>query len=304
MERAERRHDPEQGLDRSTTAELARWAGAEVVIGGSACPEAMMKAFEDKYDTRVIHAWGMTEMSPIGTTGKMKHATSGWDQEARLKLKEKQGDTDGSDGEDADSYSIALNLTALIFMLALAGIPPTAGFMGKLYLWAATVEAGYIVLAVISVLMSAVSLYYYFRIVVQMYLKDSGEDIESAAEVLRDRWTAVVISVCAVATLAIGVWPAPIPADAFARPDQRRPGRLFGDDDRVEQLAAGRDVVPARGLMGWLFGSRLVVALAQSLRRQIGRVLRVEDARRPGQPALLADHCPHLARGNRHFRHQ
>jgi len=40
-----------------------------VVIGGSACPEAMMKAFIESYDTEVIHAWGMTEMSPLGTIG-------------------------------------------------------------------------------------------------------------------------------------------------------------------------------------------------------------------------------------------
>ena len=98
----------------------------------------------------------------------------------------------------------------LIFMLGLAGIPPTAGFMGKLYLWAATVEAGYIVLAVISVLMSAVSLYYYFRIVVQMYLKDGEEEGDAPAELLTDRWTEAAIAVCAVMTLAIGIWPAPL----------------------------------------------------------------------------------------------
>jgi NADH-quinone oxidoreductase subunit N len=98
----------------------------------------------------------------------------------------------------------------LIFMLGLAGIPPTAGFMGKLYLWAATVEAGYIVLAVISVLMSAVSLYYYFRIVVQMYLKDGKSEGEDPAELLSDRWTGIAITVCAVMTMAIGVWPAPV----------------------------------------------------------------------------------------------
>ena len=98
----------------------------------------------------------------------------------------------------------------LIFMLGLAGIPPTAGFMGKLYLWAATVEAGYIGLAVISVLMSAVSLYYYFRIVVQMYLKDGLAEGDSPAEMLNDRWVGGAIAVCAVMTLAIGVWPAPL----------------------------------------------------------------------------------------------
>jgi NADH-quinone oxidoreductase subunit N len=93
-------------------------------------------------------------------------------------------------------------------MLALAGIPPTAGFMGKLYIFAAAVEGGYVVLTVIAVLMSAVSLYYYFRIVVQMYMKD-GEDGEPAT-LLRDRWTEAMILVCAVVTLVVGVYPAPV----------------------------------------------------------------------------------------------
>jgi NADH-quinone oxidoreductase subunit N len=100
----------------------------------------------------------------------------------------------------------------LIFMLGLAGIPPTAGFMGKLYLWAATVEAGYVVLVVISVIMSAVSLYYYFRIVVQMYLKDDREEGATPADMMRDRWTEWAIAVCAVLTLVIGIWPAPVVA--------------------------------------------------------------------------------------------
>ena len=92
-------------------------------------------------------------------------------------------------------------------MLALAGIPPTAGFMGKLYLFAAAVEAGYVGLVVIAVVMSAVSLYYYFRIVVQMYLRE-GE--ATGAEPLRDRWVEAMIVLCGVATLAIGVAPAQV----------------------------------------------------------------------------------------------
>ena len=45
------------------------------VIGGSACPPAMMRAFQERYDVQVLHAWGMTEMSPLGTvcTLKAKH---------------------------------------------------------------------------------------------------------------------------------------------------------------------------------------------------------------------------------------
>jgi len=101
-------------------------------------------------------------------------------------------------------------LGMLIFMLALAGIPPTAGFMGKLYLFAAAVEGGYVVLTVIAVIMSAVSLYYYFRIVLQMYMRDGLEEGAAPAELLRDRWTEAMIAVCVVITLAIGIYPAPV----------------------------------------------------------------------------------------------
>ena len=101
-------------------------------------------------------------------------------------------------------------LGMLIFMLALAGIPPTAGFMGKLYLFAAAVEGGYVILTLIAVIMSAVSLYYYFRIVVQMYLRDGEEKDAEPAELLSDRWAEVMIAVCVVITMVIGVWPAPV----------------------------------------------------------------------------------------------
>ncbi len=100
----------------------------------------------------------------------------------------------------------------LVFLLSLGGIPPTAGFMGKLYLFAAAVHAGYIWLAVVGVLMSAVSLYYYFRIVLQMYLRD-GEGVEPATLVVAP-WTDAVVAMCAVAVLVIGLYPAPFAAAA------------------------------------------------------------------------------------------
>jgi NADH-quinone oxidoreductase subunit N len=96
----------------------------------------------------------------------------------------------------------------LWFMLALAGIPPTGGFMGKLYLFGAAMEGGYVWLTVIAVIMSAVSLFYYMRIVVQMYMKD-GTEAEPAA-FLSDRWTTVMIAVCAVITLILGIYPGPV----------------------------------------------------------------------------------------------
>ncbi len=61
------------------------------LIGGSACPEAMMVAFEKKYDTRVVHAWGMTEMSPIGSLANRSGATANFGHEQWWPLQLKQG---------------------------------------------------------------------------------------------------------------------------------------------------------------------------------------------------------------------
>ncbi len=62
-----------------------------VVIGGSACPRAITRAFEDVYDVRVKHAWGMTEMSPLGTVCAIKEEVAELAGEAMLDLQEKQG---------------------------------------------------------------------------------------------------------------------------------------------------------------------------------------------------------------------
>jgi fatty-acyl-CoA synthase len=62
-----------------------------VVIGGSACPRAIMKKFQERYGVQVIHAWGMTEMSPLGTLGSLKPEYQGLSGEERLDIQEKQG---------------------------------------------------------------------------------------------------------------------------------------------------------------------------------------------------------------------
>ena len=61
------------------------------VIGGSACPPAMMKTLEDEFHIEVIHAWGMTEMSPLGTLSKLKAKHMALDAEAQHRILEKQG---------------------------------------------------------------------------------------------------------------------------------------------------------------------------------------------------------------------
>jgi fatty-acyl-CoA synthase len=62
-----------------------------VVIGGSALPEAVLRAFEEDYGVEVIHGWGMTEMSPMGTLGKLLPEHDKADHETRIKTKLKQG---------------------------------------------------------------------------------------------------------------------------------------------------------------------------------------------------------------------
>jgi fatty-acyl-CoA synthase len=61
-----------------------------VLIGGSACPRSMIETFEKKYDVQVIHAWGMTEMSPLGTMATLKHhiAEMPWDKQLDYKCKQ------------------------------------------------------------------------------------------------------------------------------------------------------------------------------------------------------------------------
>jgi fatty-acyl-CoA synthase len=62
-----------------------------VVIGGSACPRAMAKTFEEHYGVEVVHAWGMTEMSPLGSLCTIKPDYAALTRDALLDIKEKQG---------------------------------------------------------------------------------------------------------------------------------------------------------------------------------------------------------------------
>jgi 3-(methylthio)propionyl---CoA ligase len=61
------------------------------VIGGSACPPAMIRKFQDEHGVRVFHAWGMTEMSPLGTVGTLKSGQDKLDKEAQVAIQAKQG---------------------------------------------------------------------------------------------------------------------------------------------------------------------------------------------------------------------
>jgi NADH-quinone oxidoreductase subunit N len=71
-----------------------------------------------------------------------------------------------------------LAMVLSIFLFSLAGIPPFAGFIGKFYLFSAAIKSGYLWLAIIGVLNSAASVYYYLRVMVYMYMKEPEEEFD------------------------------------------------------------------------------------------------------------------------------
>ncbi len=97
-----------------------------------------------------------------------------------------------------------LGIALCIFLFSLMGLPPTAGFTGKFYIFAGAIKAGYVWLAVLGVLNSAVSLYYYLRIMVQMYFKDPQEDF---AWVKLNMPTVLSIIISLVGVLYLGIVP-------------------------------------------------------------------------------------------------
>lgn len=90
-----------------------------------------------------------------------------------------------------------------LFMISLAGIPLTGGFIGKLYLFSAAIQKGYIGLAIVGVLNSVISVYYYFRLMVYMYMK---EPLESKADAI-PLVTLAAIAIAAIGVILAGVFP-------------------------------------------------------------------------------------------------
>ncbi|WP_043364436.1 NADH-quinone oxidoreductase subunit NuoN [Belnapia sp. F-4-1] len=98
-----------------------------------------------------------------------------------------------------------------VFMFSMAGIPPLAGFFGKLYVFLAAVQGGYWTLAVIGVLTSVVSAYYYLRIVKVMYFDEAVGALDRAPASLT-----IVMAGTGLFTLFFCLWPAPMLAAAQA----------------------------------------------------------------------------------------
>jgi len=123
-------------------------------------------------------------------------------------------------GEDLEDMSGLMHkspgyaILMLIFLLSLAGIPPTAGFWGKYYIFLALIQTRHFTLAAIAVLYVAVAIYYYFKIVRSMFI---GEELEKAP-LAASFGLRLALGVTGFLTLAIGVYPQPFLMLAQAAP--------------------------------------------------------------------------------------
>ncbi|HEX6791758.1 MAG TPA: NADH-quinone oxidoreductase subunit N [Candidatus Krumholzibacteria bacterium] len=125
---------------------------------------------------------------------------------ALISAMENRGDSRGLELEDFAGLGLRrplLGVTMALFMFAMAGIPPTAGFFAKYYVFNAAIQQGLTWLAVVGVLNSALSLYYYLRVVVYMYFRTSKNE----ATVFDDWGVRAVLLVTVLATIWLGLGP-------------------------------------------------------------------------------------------------
>jgi NADH-quinone oxidoreductase subunit N len=97
-----------------------------------------------------------------------------------------------------------LGFAMTVAMLSFIGVPPTLGFVGKFFLFSTVIEGGFIGLALIGVLTSLVSAYYYLRVVVIMYMR------EGEPQVSRERWLYYTTAVMAVCTVVLSLFSMPL----------------------------------------------------------------------------------------------
>ena len=95
-------------------------------------------------------------------------------------------------------------------MFALAGIPPTAGFTGKFYIFYAALRGGQTLLAVIGILTAVVSVYFYLRVVVNLYMQPVGEGTEEGGAARVTAAEGATLGACGAVILVLGAWPGPL----------------------------------------------------------------------------------------------
>ena len=100
-----------------------------------------------------------------------------------------------------------------LFLISLAGIPGTAGFVAKFRIFMAAVQQGYVSLVVIAVLTSLVSIYYYLRLPVLMYMREPGD---AAGRLRLSTGEMIALGSCALAVVLLGILPNNGPGDLLS----------------------------------------------------------------------------------------
>ena len=98
----------------------------------------------------------------------------------------------------------------LIFMVSLAGIPPTAGFIGKFYLFMAAVNAGLAWLAIVGLVFAAISAFYYLRIVMVMYMREPSSEQELHTRLILSPQISVALACAVAGVVLLGIFPGPL----------------------------------------------------------------------------------------------
>ena len=120
---------------------------------------------------------------------------------------------DKTGSEDIDEYrgigarSPYLAVALAVFLISLTGLPPTAGFIGKLYLFAALINDGWTWLAIVAALNSVIALYYYVRVFRNMFLR---AEESSSPPITLNRIQGAVLLVLLVPTLLLGLYFTPL----------------------------------------------------------------------------------------------
>jgi len=97
--------------------------------------------------------------------------------------------------------------TLSLFLLSLLGLPVTAGFFGKFYVFKAAINSNLIWLAILMAINSVIGAYYYFRVIVAMYMRDSSEESAAAAPIPFPVTVNIVLAISALGTIYFGLFP-------------------------------------------------------------------------------------------------
>ena len=151
--------------------------------------------------------YGNKEVMPVSVAAALFYLVSyavtnfgAWAVVISLEKAEGKGLEIGDFAGLAKKYpALAVGMT--VFMLSFIGFPPTLGLVGKFYLFRAVVAGGFTGLAIIGVVTSLVSAYYYLRVVVNMYMREGDPVVE------RDPWLIFTVSVTAVAAVVLSFIP-------------------------------------------------------------------------------------------------